>query len=114
MQTGAGVAVSLFCLLVWGRNACISALAGGFTGVIANMYMTFKALQPSGSPYGALGRLYTGQLVKIAVTVGLFVAASRLPRVVWPALLLAYLATLLMFWWVPFASAPRARTGSGA
>jgi hypothetical protein len=31
----------------------------------------------------------------------------------WPALLMAYLATLVVFWWVPFAAAPRTRMGSG-
>ena len=43
-----------------------------------------------------------GQLVKVGITVGLFVAASRVPGLSWPALLIAYLATLVVFWWVPF------------
>ncbi|MFI4868937.1 MAG: ATP synthase subunit I [Steroidobacterales bacterium] len=113
VQTGAGAAVALVCLLVWGRFACLSALAGALTGVVANMYMTFKALQPARTPRRALGQLYLGQLVKVALTVALFVLASRMPHVSWPALLIAYLATLVVFWWVPFAAAPRTRIGSG-
>ncbi len=113
VQTGAGAAVALVCLLVWGRFACFSALAGALTGVVANMYMTFKALQPARTPGRALGQLYLGQLVKVALTVALFVLAARMPQVSWPALLSAYLATLVVFWWVPFAAVPRTRIGSG-
>ena len=112
MQTGAGAAVALVCLLVWGRYAWVSALAGAGTGVIANMYMTFKALQPARTPRRALGQLYLGQLVKVGLTVVLFMSAARMPHVSWPALLTAYLATLVVFWWVPLASAPRTRMGT--
>ena len=41
----------------------------------------------------------------------LFVLAARMPHLSWPALLLAYAATLVVFWWVPFAWA-RGRAGS--
>ena len=79
--------------------------------------MTFKALQPARTPRRALGQLYLGQLVKVGLTVALFLLAARMPHVSWPALLIAYLATLMVFWWVPFAAAPRAglhaRTGNG-
>ncbi len=111
VQTGAGATVALVCLLLWDRYACVSALAGAGIGVIANMYMTFRVLQPTGTPRRALGQLYMGQLVKVGLTVALLLLASRLPRVSWPALLLAYVATLLGFWWVPFASAPAGRRG---
>jgi F0F1-type ATP synthase assembly protein I len=110
-QTGAGAAVALVCLLVWGRYAWLSALAGAGTGVVANLYMTFKALQPARTPRRALAQLYLGQLVKVGLTVASFVWAARMPHVSWPALLIAYLATLVVFWWVPFASASRARMG---
>src|SRR5580658_5905260 len=111
-QTGAGAAIALVCLLVWGRYACGSALAGAATGVAANFYMTFRVLQPARTPRRALGQLYLGQLVKVALTVALFMLAARMPHVSWPALLSAYLATLVVFWWVPFAAAPRTRIGS--
>jgi len=107
MQAAAGMLVSLVCLAGQGRNGFMSALAGAITGVTANLYMTLKALRPARTARGALGRLYFGQVVKVAVTVVLFVSAARLPHVSWPALLIAYGATLVVFWWVPFASAPR-------
>ena len=37
----------------------------------------------------------------LIVTIGLFMAASRLPLVMWPALLGAYVVTLLVFWLLP-------------
>lgn len=101
-QGGAALMAAAVAGLGWGWRAGLSALAGGAIGLVANLYMTLKALQPATSPRGALGRLMMGQLVKIAITVGLFVAASRMPGLSWPALLVAYLATLVMFWWVPF------------
>jgi len=70
--------------------------------VIANLYMTLKALKPAATPGGALGRIYMGQLVKVAITVGLFMAAARVRGLSWPALLIGYLSTLIVFWWVPF------------
>jgi len=110
VQTGAGATVALVCLLLWDRYACLSALAGAGTGIIANMYMTFRALQPARTPRRALGQLYLGQGVKVGLTVALFMLAARMPRVSWPALLIAYLATLVVFWWVPFTAA----SGTGA
>jgi len=113
VQTGAGATVALVCLLVWGRYAFVSALAGAGTGLVANLYMTFKALQPARTPRRALGQLYLGQLVKVGLTVALFMLAARLPHVSWPALLIAYLATLVVFWWVPFSAASRTRMRTG-
>lgn len=109
LQTGTGLAVALVCLAFWGRSAFMSALAGAFAGVIANLYMTFWALRPARTTGGALGRLYVGQLIKVAVTVALFYGALRVPHVSWRALLAAYVATFVVCWWVPFAAA-RART----
>jgi F0F1-type ATP synthase assembly protein I len=109
VQCGVGAAVTLGCGAIWGRDALVSALAGAVTGVVANLYMTYKALQPARTPRGALGRVYYGQLVKVVLTVGMFLLAAHLPRVSWPALLLAYASTLLVFWWVPLAWAPGPR-----
>lgn len=107
LQAALGLAVALACLGGWGRNGFVSALAGAFTGVIANLYMTLRALAPARTPQAALGRLYFGQLTKLVVSVGLFVLAFLfLPKagvhVVWLALLAAYLATLAASWWVTF------------
>jgi ATP synthase protein I len=107
LQAGVGALVALVCSVVWGHRAGLSALAGAAIGVIANLYMTLKALKSARTPAGALGQLYLGQLVKIVLTVALFIVVARLPHVSWPALLAAYAATLVVFWWVPFAASRR-------
>ncbi len=106
-QIGMGGIVALACWIVWGARAGSSALAGAAIGVIANLYMTATALKSTLSARGALTRLYVGQAIKVALTVALFVAASRFARVSWPALLTGYAATLVVFWWVPFAAGGR-------
>jgi F0F1-type ATP synthase assembly protein I len=70
--------------------------------------MTLRALQPARTPQAALGRLYVGQLIKVVVSLALFVLVFRyLPHVVWPALFVAYLATLAVGWTVPTATLRR-------
>jgi F0F1-type ATP synthase assembly protein I len=112
-QIGVGAAIALASLPLWGRIGLISALAGAATGVIGNAYRTFKALQPARTPRRALGQLYLAELVNFVLTIALLLLAARMPHVSWPALLLAYVGTLVVLWWVPFASPARARNGSG-
>jgi len=101
VQLGVALAAGLIGLLARGKAVGLSALGGGLIGVIANLYMTFNALRPSASAGGALARLLFGQLVKVGLTVAMFLAAARVPWLSWPALLGSYLATLVVFWWVP-------------
>ena len=100
-QTGAVTAVAVICYALFGGRSGFSALAGGAIGLIANAYMTVTALRSARSPGGALGRLLFGQLVKVALTVTLFVIVARDGRAHWPSLLVAYIATLAVFWIVP-------------
>lgn len=101
------LALGLVCAVLWGRDAGVSALAGGAIGVIANLYMTLNALRTTRSAGAALSRLMIGQLVKVALTVGMLFAVAKMPWLSWPALLVSYLATLVVFWWVPLFAAPR-------
>ena len=100
-QVAVGISMALVCSAPWGPYAGLSALVGAGIGVVANLYMTRKALVPERTAPAALRRLIVGQIVKVVVTIGLFMAASRLPHVVWPALLGAYVVTLLVFWVLP-------------
>ena len=100
-QVAVGISMALVCSAPWGPYAGLSALVGAGIGVVANLYMTRKALVPERTAPAALRRLIVGQIVKVVVTIGLFMAASRLPHVVWPALLGAYVMALLVFWVLP-------------
>jgi len=112
-QIAVGAVVALASLCVWGRIGLVSALLGAATGVIGNAYRTFKALQPARTPRRALGQLYLGEFVNFVLTIALFLLAARVPHVSWPALLLAYVGTLVALWWVPLASPARAKFGNG-
>jgi F0F1-type ATP synthase assembly protein I len=81
-----------------------SVLAGGLIGLIANLFMTIAALRYTQNP---LGRILIGQLGKVLLTVGMFLALAQRKDVVWPAALAGYAATLLVFWVAPVLSAPK-------
>lgn len=107
VQSTATVVVALLCFGLWGAPHGYSALAGGTIGVLANLYMTLAALRTGGGPGQVLGRLALGQLVKIGLTVAMFVTVARTGKAVWPPLIAAYIATLVVFWAVPAMTGPR-------
>lgn len=109
-QIAVGAVAAAAGLAIWGRAGLVSALIGAATGVIGNAYRTFKALQPARTPRRALGQMYLGEFVNFVLTIALFLLAARMPQVSWPALLLAYVGTLVVLWWVPFAPPGRAKT----
>jgi F0F1-type ATP synthase assembly protein I len=84
-----------------------SVLAGGAIGLIANLFMTLAALRYTHSPGLALGRILIGQLGKVLLTVGMFLALAQRKDVSWPAALAGYVATLFVFWAASALSSPR-------
>lgn len=109
-QAATTILIAALCLILWGRTQGLSALAGGLIGLIANAYMTLTALRPAASATGALGRLMFGQLVKVALTVGLMLLVARGGWASWPPLIFAYVATLVVFWVVPMLAMRARRT----
>lgn len=114
VQCGVVLALGGLCLAVSGVRAAVSSLAGGLIGLVANLYMTLNALRAAGSARAVLGRMLKGQAIKVAVTIGLFLAVARMPGLSWPALLVSYLATLAVFWFVPLFAAPKPVTQPAA
>jgi ATP synthase protein I len=101
------VALAALCYSLWGARHGASALAGGSIGLIANLYMTLAALRTGGGAGMVLGRVLLGQFVKVALTVGMFVAVARTGKAVWPPVIATYVATLVVFWAVPAMAGPR-------
>lgn len=101
IQAATTILIAALCLALWGRTQALSALAGGGIGLVANAYMTLTMLRSSASAAGALGRLMFAQLVKVAVTIGLMLVVAQGRWASWPALICAYMATLVVFWFVP-------------
>lgn len=121
-QAVIGLVVTLACW-PWGWQTSLSGLAGAVTGVVANLYMTFRAMQPARTARAALGRMYFGQLLKVVLTVVLLVAAVLVlqrvaGRVSVPALIVGYIAVLAVSWVVSFLGlrgtrAPPGQRGQG-
>jgi F0F1-type ATP synthase assembly protein I len=109
VQAATTMSIALLCLVLWSTTHALSALAGGLIGLIANAYMTFTVLRPTASTGGALGRLMLGQLVKVVATVALFVIVARTGKASWPAVIVAYVATMLVLWLVPLLASPKGR-----
>ena len=101
------VALGALVAVVVGRDGGLSALSGGLIGLIGNLYMTLAALRPARTAGFALGRLLAGQVVKVLLTVGMFLAVAQHGKAVWPAVFAGYVATLVVFWVVPVLAAPR-------
>ena len=83
MQAAVTVVFAAISYVGWGVQTGHSALAGGGTGLLANVFMTLSALRPTASAGGALGRLMFGQFMKVAVTVAVFVVAARTGKRYW-------------------------------
>ena len=82
-------------------------LVGGAIGWVANFYMSVAALRPARAAGAALARLLLGQFVKVLLTIAMFIAVAQRKNVVWPALMLGYIATMVVFWVVPVVDGPR-------
>ena len=102
-QAATTIVIAGLFLAFAGMTQALSALAGGGIGLVANAYMSLTALRSSTSAAGALGRLMLGQLVKVMLTVGGLLVVAQGKWASWPAVLLAYAATLVVFWIVPMS-----------
>ena len=98
-QAGVTLMIALGLWAIAGRGAAFSALAGAAIALVTTAYSRRVALVPQRSLNAALGRVLTGELIKVLSTVILFVAATRVPRVVWWALLTGYAVALATGWW---------------
>ena len=110
------VLIALVCYAKWGRNAGLSALAGGGIGTAASLTMALIALRRGARELADIVRaFYVGEAAKIAVMVLLFVLVLvTMKRLLVPgALFGAYVATFLIHWVMLRRSVPRLDGMSG-
>jgi ATP synthase protein I len=99
-QAVATLAVAGIFLAVSGGQWALSALVGGGIAVATSLAMIgvmFRGTQET-DPRGIMAKLYAGEAVKLALTVVLFVAAIKFMRPAIAPLLIAYIATLPVYW----------------
>ena len=120
-QSLAAVALALI-LSVWlGKNAAYSAAVGAVIAIVPNFYLARRLLRrgPGATPSESLRGIYTGELLKIAFTIALFVIAIRLLDVVFLIVVASYLAMVAVNWlallFIDVGEAPRSpTTGAGS
>jgi ATP synthase protein I len=98
-QAGVTVIAALAAWGMAGQGAALSALLGGSVATVGSMAMV--ALVFAGAAANAeriVAAFYTGEAVKLAVVVVLFVVVLRTVRVVPLAMLAGFAATYLVYW----------------
>jgi len=98
-QAGVTVIATLAAWGIAGQAAAMSALLGGSVATVGSMAMV--ALVFAGAAANAqriVAAFYTGEAVKLAVVVVLFVVVLRTVRVVPLAMLAGFAATYLVYW----------------
>jgi ATP synthase protein I len=98
-QAGVTVIAAVAASGLAGREAGWSALLGGGIATVGSLAMV--ALVFAGAAANAqriVAAFYTGEAVKLAVVVGLFVLVLRTVRVVPLAMLAGFAATYLVYW----------------
>ena len=115
-QALASLALTLI-LAVWlGKTAAYSALVGAIIAIVPNFYLARRLLRrgPGATPSESLRGIYTGELLKIAFTIALFVIAIRLLKVVFLIVVASYLAMVAINWlallFIDVGEAPRSPT----
>jgi len=114
-QAAVTVIVALIAWALAGRNAAVSALAGGgiaTAGSLAMVAVVFGSIA-SGGAARAVGAFYTGEALKLALVMVLFVAVLKLVRVTPLALFAGFAATYLVYWIALVGALPVAGTARG-
>jgi ATP synthase protein I len=99
-QSGATVMLALGAWGLADRLAARSALLGGGIATVASLAMVALAFggAAAGGAQRALSALYRGEAVKLTLVVALFAAVLKWVRVAPLAMLVAFAATLLVYW----------------
>lgn len=86
-------------LLVDGWRSAISPLVGAMIAIFPSFYLAYKVyLARQGSAQVIVKAFYTGETVKLILTVALFSLALQIPTINFLTLLAGYVAVLSVFW----------------
>ncbi|MBX9607525.1 MAG: ATP synthase subunit I [Gammaproteobacteria bacterium] len=107
-------ALVVLVLAVWpGPAVAYSAMVGALIAIVPNWYLANRLTRrgPGATPDQALRGIYTGELLKIAFTIALFVIAIRLLDVAFLIVVASYLAMVVVNWaallFIDLGEAPR-------
>jgi ATP synthase protein I len=99
-QLGLTALIAGAMLLIYGRRAALSALAGGGIGAAANLVQAvfFFRHGPGADPQRILRGMYAGEGVKLGVTVLLLIVVLGSTRVAAGPFFAAYLTGFVVYW----------------
>jgi len=100
MQFVLTVALALIALLVFSRVTAESVAAGGLIGMIAGFYQAQRMLRVDAGthPEAFMQGLWVSELVKIVLTVAMFIVAIRLLQVQMVPTIVGYAGTYIIYW----------------
>ncbi|MGI9290593.1 MAG: ATP synthase subunit I [Gammaproteobacteria bacterium] len=86
--------------LVFGTEFAFSATVGGLIGIVAGSYQAQRMLRVDAGKYpeAFMRGLWTSEVVKIVLTVALFILAIRLLQVQMVPTIVGYAATYVIYW----------------
>ena len=90
--------------------SAFSAFTGGLISVLSNLYLAGRLSLGGSTPVRILSGFYLGELVKMVMTVVLFAFAIVWLRVNVIYTVLAYIATLPVYWFALLIRPPEIRT----
>jgi len=100
MQLALTLALTLGATLVFSGAIAASVFAGGLIGVLAGFYQAQRMLRVDAGkhPEAFMRGLWVSELVKIVLTVALFIVAIRIFRVQMVPTIVGYAGTYIVYW----------------
>ena len=94
------VTISLLSVLLVDKAFAMSAAAGGLIGMLAGSYQAQRMLRVDAGkhPEAFMRGLWISEIVKIGITVALFILAIRLFRVQMVPTIIGYAGTYIVYW----------------
>jgi ATP synthase protein I len=107
------IVIAAIVLIAAGVTPAYSALSGGMISVVASLYLAGRLFSQEGIAPAAkvLRAFYFGEALKILLTIGLFVFVILVFQVDVLYAVMAYMATLPVYWFALLTSGPRPKTG---
>ena len=100
MQLLLMVALTLIALWFFDKPIAMSVFSGGLIGLIAGFYQAQRMLRVDAGthPEAFMSGLWISELVKIVLTVAMFIAAIRLLQVQMVPTIVGYAGTYVVYW----------------
>ena len=99
MQASIAVSVSMVFLVVGSESMAISAIVGGLTAFLPNLYFAYRiSLSKGKSAKKIVQSFYSGESRKVLMTCALFAVAFQVPGVQFLPLMVCFVAVLSVFW----------------